>query len=50
MGPEESWRIVESQWYAIADIMEALNPTRWELPAERPWASRTLIGPHDQVR
>ena len=33
MGPEESWRIVESQRYAIADIMEALDPTRWELPS-----------------
>ena len=29
MGPEESWRIVESQRHAIADIMEALDATRW---------------------
>ena len=33
MGPEESWRIVESQRYAIADIMETLDPTRWALPS-----------------
>ena len=33
MGPEESWRIVESQRHAIADIMEALDPARWELPS-----------------
>jgi uncharacterized protein (TIGR03083 family) len=33
MGPEESWRIVESQRHAIADIMETLDPTRWELPS-----------------
>ena len=33
MGPEESWWIVESQRYAVADIMEALEPARWELPS-----------------
>ena len=33
MGPEESWRIVEGQRYAIADILEALDPARWELPS-----------------
>lgn len=33
MGPEESWLIVESQRYAIADIMEAVEPARWELPS-----------------
>jgi uncharacterized protein (TIGR03083 family) len=33
MNPEESWRIVESQRYAIAGIMEALDPARWELPS-----------------
>jgi uncharacterized protein (TIGR03083 family) len=33
MEPEKSWRIVESQRYAIADIMEALDPARWELPS-----------------
>jgi uncharacterized protein (TIGR03083 family) len=32
MEPEESWRIVEGQRYAIADIMEALEPARWEQP------------------
>lgn len=30
MEPEESWRVVEGQRYAIADIMEALEPARWE--------------------
>jgi uncharacterized protein (TIGR03083 family) len=33
MGPEECWRIVEGQRYAVADIMEALVPARWELPS-----------------
>jgi hypothetical protein len=33
MGPEESWQIVESHRYAIADIIEALEPARWELPS-----------------
>jgi len=28
MGPEESWRIVEGQRYAIANIVEALDPAR----------------------
>jgi uncharacterized protein (TIGR03083 family) len=33
MGPEESWRIVESQRHAVADVVEALDPARWELPS-----------------
>jgi uncharacterized protein (TIGR03083 family) len=33
MGPEESWRTVESQRHAIADIMESVQPAQWEQPS-----------------
>lgn len=33
MGPEESWRIVESQRHAIADIVESIQTAQWEQPS-----------------
>jgi uncharacterized protein (TIGR03083 family) len=33
MGPDESWRVVESQRHAIADIMGSVDPARWERPS-----------------
>jgi len=33
MGPEESWRVVEGQRHAIADIVESVEPARWEQPS-----------------
>jgi uncharacterized protein (TIGR03083 family) len=33
MGPEESWQVVTAQRLAVADIMESVEPARWEAPS-----------------